>query len=267
MIKDKIAVVTGMASGLGKSIIEIFSRHGAHVVGCDRTPVAGQQVIDTLTAEGARALYIPCDVSKEEEVRSLVARVIEAFGRIDILVNNAGVNFAQKFEEMTSADWDRVMDTDLRGTFLCCHATIPEMLKTGGGSIINIGSVHTVACFPGAAPYDAAKFGVVGLSKALAVEFGDRNIRVNVLSPGACATQMWEDLKAAAPNPQLVMDHWNANIPMQRPGEPEEVAKVALFLASDLSSYMTGANVLLDGGLTSQLVSKASFEIAPVEGK
>ena len=133
------------------------------------------------------------------------------------------------------------------------------MLKSGGGSIVNIGTVHTVACFPGAAPYDAAKWGVVGLSKALAVEFADRNIRVNVLSPGLIATKIWEDIKAAAPDIEKTMNHWRANIPMQRVGEPEEIAEMAAVLASDQSRYMTGANIIVDGGMTSQLISRESL--------
>lgn len=140
------------------------------------------------------------------------------------------------------------------------------MLKGGGGSIINIATVHTMACLPGAAPYDAAKWGMVGLTKSLAVEYADRHIRVNALSPGLIDTQIWHDLKKAAPDVDQCLDYWKANIPMGRVGRAEEIAYAAVFLASDEASYITGANLLVDGGMTSQLVSRQPFEAGAVDG-
>jgi len=264
-LKEKVAVVTGTGAGIGKSIAEVFAREGAKVVCASRRAVNGQPVVDAIVAEGGQATFVQCDVSVEEDVKKMVARTIETYGRIDVLVNNAGVNFVKAFEETNPADWDRVVNTDLRGTYLCCRTVIPEMLKTGGGSIINITTVHTVASLPGAAPYDAAKWGMVGLTKALAVEFAARNIRVNALSPGLIDTKIWEDIKKAAPDLEACLDYWKSNIPMGRVGKPEEVARVAVFLASDDASYMTGANILVDGGMTSQLISKEPYESKPIE--
>jgi NAD(P)-dependent dehydrogenase (short-subunit alcohol dehydrogenase family) len=174
-------------------------------------------------------------------------------------VNNAGVNFVKAFEELTSADWDRVLGVDLRGTFLCIRACIPTFLKQGCGSVVNIGTVHTLACLPSAAPYDAAKWGMVGLTKSLAVEFAARGIRFNCLSPGLIDTQIWNDIQAGAEDLDACLAHWRANIPMGRVGTVREIAQAAAFLASDESSYITGANLLADGGMTSQLVSKELY--------
>lgn len=259
MIENKVCVITGVGSGIGASIADVFSRYGAIVIGCDLNAVSGQNVIDGIAARGVRTQFIGCDISREDQVRDMVDHVVRSHGRIDVVVNNAGINFSKPFLETTVEEWDRVLNTDLRGTYLCCRAAIPHMLRSGGGSIVNIGTVHTVACLPGAAPYDAAKWGVVGMSKALAVEFADRNVRVNVLSPGLIATKIWDDIKAAAPDVEKAMKHWRANIPMQRVGEPEEIGELAAVLASDRARYMTGANIIVDGGMTSQLISRELF--------
>jgi NAD(P)-dependent dehydrogenase (short-subunit alcohol dehydrogenase family) len=266
-LKDKVAIVTGTGAGIGKSIAEVFAKEGAKVMAASRRAVNGQPVVDQIVAEGGDAIFVLCDVSVEQDVKALIRRTIETHGRIDILVNNAGVNFVKPFEEVEPEDWDRVVNTDLRGTYLCSRLAILEMLKSGVGSIVNIATVHTLACVPGAAPYDAAKWGVVGLTKSLAVEFATRNIRINALSPGLIDTQMWADGKAAAPSPQMATDYWNTNIPMERVGTCEEIAHAAVFLASDEASYVTGANLVVDGGMTSLLVSKAPYESKPLEGK
>ena len=265
-LKDKVAIVTGSGAGIGKSIAEIFAKEGALVAAASRRAANGQPVVDAINDSGGKAIFIECDVSKLEDVRSLIADTLEAFGRIDVLVNNAGVNFAKPFEQTEPNDWDRVVNTDLRGTYLCSRFAIPSMLEKGGGSIINIATVHTLACLPGAAPYDAAKWGMIGLTKALAVEFASRNIRVNALSPGLIDTQIWQDLQKAAPDLEQCLQYWQSNIPMGRVGKPEEIAFAAVFLASDEASYVTGSNFLVDGGMTSQLISQAPYESQAVEG-
>ncbi|MDP7163630.1 MAG: SDR family NAD(P)-dependent oxidoreductase [Phycisphaerae bacterium] len=258
-LKDKIAIITGSGAGIGRSMVEVFARQGAKVAAASRRAVNGQPVVDAVVSAGGEAIFVRCDVSVEKDVREMVAKAVEEYGRIDILVNNAGVNFVKPFEQTQRADWDRVINTDLLGTYLCSRYAIIEMLKTGGGSIVNITTVHTMASLPGAGPYDAAKWGMVGLTKALAVEYATRNIRVNALSPGLIDTQIWTDIQEAAPNPQECLAYWKSNIPMGRVGSPEEIANVAVFLASDEASYVTGTNIFADGGMTSQLISQEPF--------
>ena len=265
-LKDKVAIVTGSGAGIGRSIAEIFAREGAWVAAASRRAENGQPVVDGINKAGGKAIFIQCDVSNLEDVRRLIADTLKAFGRIDVLVNNAGVNFAMPFEQTEPEDWDRVVNTDLRGTYLCSRFTIPHMLENGGGSIINIATVHTLACLPGAAPYDAAKWGMVGLTKALAVEFASRNIRVNALSPGLIDTQIWQDIQNAAPDLKKCLEYWQANIPMGRVGKPEEIASAAVYLASDEASYVTGSNFLVDGGMTSQLISQAPYDSKALAG-
>lgn len=265
-LKDKVAIVTGSGAGIGQSIAEIFAKEGASVVAVSRRAVNGKPVVDEINKSGGEAIFVECDISKLEDVRRLVTGAQDAFGRIDVLVNNAGVNFAKPFEETDLEDWDRVVNTDLRGTFLCSRFVIPKMLEQGSGSIINIATVHTLACLPGAAPYDAAKWGMIGLTKALAVEFASRNIRVNALSPGLIDTQIWQDIKDAAPNLDQCLEYWKCNIPMGRVGKSEEIARAAVFLASDDASYVTGSNFLVDGGMTSLLISQAPYESRSLEG-
>ena len=265
-LKDKVAVVTGCGAGIGKSIAEVFAIEGARVVVSSRRAANGQPVADGIVSNGGDAIFVKCDISIEEDVRELMERTIEKYGRIDILVNNAGVNFVKDFVEVRPEDWDRVINTDLRGTYLCSWYAIPHMLKQGKGNILNITTVHTSACLPGAAPYDAAKWGMVGFTKSLAVEFASRNIRVNALSPGLIDTQIWDDIKAAAPDLDECLTFWRSNIPAGRVGTPEEIAYTAVFLASDEASYITGSNLFADGGMTSQLISQEPYQSTSLEG-
>jgi NAD(P)-dependent dehydrogenase (short-subunit alcohol dehydrogenase family) len=265
-LRDKIAVVTGTGAGIGKAIAELFAEEGAKVVAASRRTANGQPVVDRIVQRGGDAMFVQCDISREDDVSRLFETARKEYGPVDVLVNNAGVDFAKPFEATEPEDWDRVLNTDLRGTYLCCRLAIADMLARGGGSIINVATVHTVAAVPGAAPYDAAKWAVVGLTRALAVEYASRNVRVNALSPGLIDTQIWDDLKRAAPDLEQCLAYWKANIPMGRVGTPEEIARTALFLAGDESSYMTGANVVVDGGMTCQLISQAPYRSKSVEG-
>jgi NAD(P)-dependent dehydrogenase (short-subunit alcohol dehydrogenase family) len=264
-LKDKVAIVTGASGGIGAGIAEVFAEESASVVCVARRAAEGEAVVESIRRRGGTAAFIACDVAQEQQVEAMTRRTLELFGRIDILVNNAGVNFVKAFEQLTSADWDRVIEVDLRGTFLCTRACIGQFLKQGSGSVVNIGTVHTMACLPGAAPYDAAKWGMVGLTKSLAVEFASRGIRFNCLSPGLIDTQIWADIQAGAEDLDACLTHWRANIPMGRVGAIPEIARTAVFLASDDASYITGANLLADGGMTSQLVSKELYRSKPQE--
>lgn len=263
-LAGKVAVVTGTGSGIGRDIAQRFAREGAKVVAASRREVNGQPVVDGIVASGGDAIFVRCDIANEADVRELFDKAIATYGRVDVLVNNAGVNFVCPFEECTPEAWDRVLNVDLRGTFLCCHRAILEMLKVGGGSIINVASNHTLAAVKGAVPYDAAKWGMVGMTKSLAIEFASRNIRVNVLSPGLIHTQIWDDILNAAPSHEECIAHWNANIPAHRVGRCEEISSVAVFMASEDSTYMTGANLVVDGGTSSQLVTAEPYQSAKI---
>lgn len=266
-LEGKVAVVTGASAGIGREIATVFAEEGARVVCASRTRETGEPVVAEIERRGGTACFVACDVSRSSDVDELFRVAIQTYGGVDVLVNNAGVNFAKPFEQTDVADWDHVMGTDLRGSFLCTRLAVRSMLASGGGSIINVTSVHTLASLPGAAPYDAAKWGLVGMTKALAVEFASRGIRVNALSPGLIDTQIWDDIKHAAPDIDQCLAYWNANIPAGRVGTPTEIARAAVFLASDDSSYMTGANMVVDGGMTSQLISAAPYESRPLGGR
>jgi NAD(P)-dependent dehydrogenase (short-subunit alcohol dehydrogenase family) len=265
-LKDKIAVITGSGAGIGRSIARRFAEEGAVVLAASRRESNGQPAVDEITGAGGRAEFIRCDVSNEADVAGLMKIAEEKYGGVDILVNNAGVNFVKPFTEVAPADWDRVMNVDLRGTYLCSWYAVKQMLLKGAGSIVNITTVHTRACLPGAAPYDAAKWGVVGLTKSMAVEFASRNIRVNALSPGLIDTQIWDDIKAAAPDMEACLGYWRSNIPMGRVGTAEEVARTAVFLAGDDAAYITGSNLVADGGMSSQLISQEPYQSNALEG-
>ena len=263
-LKDKVAIITGASSGIGACIARRFAEQGANVVGMGLGETEGKAVAKSITQEGGQAIFLPCDVLKEDEVAATIAQIIDEFGRVDTLVNCAGINFAKSFDELSVDEWDRVIGVDLRGTFLCIKACIDLFSKQKSGNVINVASVHTQACLPGAAPYDAAKWGVVGLTKALAVEYASRGIRFNCLSPGLIDTQMWTNIKDAAEDLQACLSHWEANIPMGRPGAVDEIAAAAIFLASDDASYITGTNMVVDGGMSSQLVSKDPYRSKPI---
>ncbi len=255
-LNEKVAIVTGASSGIGVGIAEVFAEQGAKVACVARRQEEGESVVRSIRDQGGNAVFIQCDVSSEDAVLAMVQKTVDAFGRIDVLVNNAGVNFVRAFEEMTVSDWDRVMEVDLRGTFLCTKACIQLFLKQGTGNVVNIASVHTQACLPGAAPYDAAKWGMVGMTKALAVEYASQGLRFNCLSPGLIDTQIWKDIQDGAEDLDACLKHWRANIPMGRVGTIREMGLATAFLASDDASYITGANLMADGGMTSQLISR-----------
>jgi NAD(P)-dependent dehydrogenase (short-subunit alcohol dehydrogenase family) len=262
-----VTIVTGAGSGIGEGIALAFAQVGARVVVADVNRAQGERVTADCNARGGQAIFVPTDVAKAADCRALIERTVQEFGRLDSLINNAGVNFVKPTLEMDEADWDRVVDVDLKGTFLCSRYALEVMAAQKQGSIVNIASVHTVATLPEAAPYAAAKGGVDMMTKALAIEFAPHGIRVNAVSPGLTDTQIWQDLQAAAEDAEAARQHWYDNIPMGRVQSPDEVANVVLFLVSDAASYVTGTNVFTDGGMTAQLVSRARYASKAVEGQ
>jgi len=259
-LQNKTVIITGASKGLGVSMAHECAKEGAQIVISARSLPELEAVAQSIRADGGRVEVVEADMARPAELEALVQKTLETFGRIDGLINNAGVNYVKPFLEIDPKEWQRVLDVDLTGSFLLTQLCAREMHRQGGGgSIVQIASVHTHASLAGAAPYDAAKCGMVGYSKAAAVELAPFGIRVNILSPGLCATEIWKDIVAAAPSEKECLDYWNANIPGQRLITPDEVAKCCIFLLSDDSSCVTGANIFADLGMTSLLVSREPY--------
>jgi len=256
-LQGSVAIVTGAGSGIGRGIAERFAEEDAIVVIAELDEDSGIGLEQHLQGQGKRAIFIQTDVSQQADIERLFGQVVNAFGRVDTMVNNAGVNFVKPLSETTMEDWEQVIGVDLRGTFLGCKYAVAQFLRQGGGgSIVNISSVHSVATLPYAAPYAAAKGGVTQMTRSLAIEFGRQGIRVNAVCPGLTDTQIWQDLKASGPDAALVVEHWMGNIALGREATPREVANVVVWLASDQASYVTGANLLIDGGMTAMLTNR-----------
>jgi len=268
LLKNKVVIVTGASKGLGVAMARRCAKEGAAVVLAARSAGLLCELKTQIEKAGGRALAVACDVRKMADLERTVAETVAAFGRIDGLINNAGINFVRPFLDTTEADWDQVMDTDLKGSFflaqLCARQMVAQTPR--GGSIVQIASVHTLASLPGAGPYDAAKHGMVGYSKAAAVELARLNVRVNVLSPGLCNTEIWKDIVNAAPSLEDCKAFWDANIPAERLIEPEEIAQCCVFLLSDMSTSVTGTNLVADCGMTSQLISREPYQAKAIKG-
>jgi|694.fasta_scaffold33337_2 NAD(P)-dependent dehydrogenase (short-subunit alcohol dehydrogenase family) len=267
-LADRVVIVTGAARGLGRAIATRSAEAGARVVLADREAAEGEAVAAEIVAVGGVAFAVATDVSRLSDLERLCEAAVARFGRIDGLVNNAGVNFVKPVLEVTEAEWDRVLDIDLKGSFFLTQFAARQMVaqRPAGGAIVQIASVHTLAAVAGAAPYDAAKHGMVGFTKAAAVELAPHGVRVNLLSPGLCRTTIWEGLVAAAPSEQACLDYWQSQIPAGRPIEPEEIADAAIFLLSDASRAITGVNLVADLGMTSLLVGREPYASKPITG-
>jgi NAD(P)-dependent dehydrogenase (short-subunit alcohol dehydrogenase family) len=268
LLAQRVVIVTGAARGLGRAIARGCGAAGARVVLADRESAEAEAVAADLRATGAEALAVTTDVSRLTDLEMLCEATVARFGRIDGLVNNAGVNFVKPFLEVSEAEWDRVLDIDLKASFFLTQYAARQMVaqQPAGGAIVQIASVHTLAAVAGAAPYDAAKHGMVGFTKAAAVELAPHGVRLNLLSPGLCRTTIWEGLVAAAPSEQACLDYWQSQIPGGRPIEPEEIADAVIFLLSDAARAITGANLMADLGMTSLLVGREPYASKPITG-
>jgi NAD(P)-dependent dehydrogenase (short-subunit alcohol dehydrogenase family) len=254
-LTGKVAIVTGAGRGIGRAIAQLFAAEGAAVVVAARTVSEGEETARRIREAGGEARFIPTDVSQDAQVRHLVAETVHAHGRLDILVNNAGIGGPGKpLAETSEAEWDRVIDTNLKGCYLGMRYAIPQMKAAGGGAIVNVSSVLAELTLPGGTAYTATKAAIIGLTKATALEVGQYGIRVNCILPGSTDTpMMWEGLsekERSEIEPQVA-----AAAPLGKVGQPEEIARVALFLVSDGASFMTGAPVLVDGGLLTHIAT------------
>jgi 3-oxoacyl-[acyl-carrier protein] reductase len=242
LLSGKAALITGGAQGIGLAIAQAFGTHGASVVIADIDSGSAAAAAARLTAEGLTADSVACDVSDEDQMRAAVNACRESFGSLDIMVNNAGITRDATLRTMTAAQFDEVISTHLRGTWLGVREAGNAMRQHRGGAIINMSSISGKVGLIGQTNYSAAKAGIVGLTKAAAKEFARHNIRVNAIQPGLIRTAMTEAMRP---------DIWEqkmAEIPLGRPGEPSEIAAVAAFLASDMSSYITAAVLEVTGG-------------------
>lgn len=247
-LSGKVGIVTGAASGIGEAIARRFAREGASVVVADIDAVGGPAVVDALSREGGRAAFIRADVSVDEDVQAMVATAVRQFGAVHVLVNNAGINMMRTAESLTLDDWARCIDVDLRGVWLGAKYAIPEIRRAGGGSIINIASMHAFRTMRSCHPYAAAKGGVIAMTRSLAIDYGRDRIRVNAICPGTIETPLFESHMLEFPDPAEARARFLRAYPLQRFGTSDEVASLALFLASDESTFITGTSIPIDGG-------------------
>lgn len=245
-LNGAVALVTGAASGIGRAVAELFARAGASVAVADANTIAGTETTESIRADGGRAIFVEVDVSQPKQIDRMVQMTLESYGQLDILFNGAGILAYGTVLETDEETWSRVIAINLTGTYLCCRAALPSMVERGRGSIINVASTtgsHD-ACARAAA-YVSSKGGVTLLTRAMAIDHARQGIRVNAICPGPTDTPM---LRKAMTSEQL--DAFAKTFPMGRLGRPEEIAKAALFLASDDASFITGSLVYVDGGQT-----------------
>ncbi|MEM3526606.1 MAG: glucose 1-dehydrogenase [Candidatus Jordarchaeaceae archaeon] len=243
-LEGKVAVITGAGSGIGRATALLFAQEGAKVVVVDINDDAGKETVKMIKDKGGEAIFVHADVSRAEEVKNMVKKAVDEYGRLDILFNNAGIggelNDTARYSEEV---FDRVIAVNLKGVWLGIKYAVPEMLKVGGGSIINTASAGGLIGFPGVSAYCASKAGAIGVTKVAALEYATQNIRVNCIAPAVIETPLSGQMTPEMMQAQIQM------VPMRRAGKPEEVAKVALFLASDDSSFVTGHILSVDGGM------------------
>jgi NAD(P)-dependent dehydrogenase (short-subunit alcohol dehydrogenase family) len=249
-LQGKVALVTGAARGIGKGIAVRFAQEGARVGVVDLNEAACQQAVDEIVAAGGEGLALGADITNEAQVDQAVSRLRQRFGVITVLVNNAAILPTGRLHETSPEDFDRCLAVNLRGTYLCCRAVIPEMLEVGKGSIIHMSSVTGILGLPGLAVYSATKAALSGLARAMSTDYARLGIRVNAVAPGTIDSPMLHDFLAAQKNPEPLRKQFDDMHPIGRVGQIEEVASVFVFLASDESSFVTGATYTVDGGLS-----------------
>jgi NAD(P)-dependent dehydrogenase (short-subunit alcohol dehydrogenase family) len=245
-LDNKTAIVTGARKGIGRAIALALAKEGANVVVSDISQEDCQKVVTEIEGLGRKGLALKCNVTSRAEVEDMVRRTVAEFGKVDILVNNAGIISFKPFLELTDEDWDNTLNVNLKGQFLCARTVAKEMAKNKWGRIINIASISSGGCgiaFPLIAHYTASKGGVIALTEALAVELTPQGINVNAICPGAIDTDMVKAVKEGGQLEQILL-----RIPKGRLGQPEDIANLAVFLASDESDYITGAAIVIDGG-------------------
>lgn len=251
VLADKVALITGGSTGIGKACALAFSREGAKVVIADMNGEAGEETVGLVRAKGGEASFVKTDVSQPDEVESLFGQVMATYGRLDCAFNNAGIPGSIGFSthEYPDESWQRVLDVNLKGVWLCMRQEIIQMLQQGGGAIVNTASIWGLVGAPGASAYVASKHAVAGLTRAAALEYASRGIRINAVNPGTIRTPILDPFIAAVPDFESFM---TARHPIGRIGRPEEVAEAVVWLCSDAASFVIGQNLPVDGGYTIQ---------------
>ena len=253
LLENKVAIVTGGASGIGRATAQLFAREGAKVVVADINEPGGQETIRTIQAAGGEALFVPTDLTRADQVHALVQATMDRHGQIDVLFSNAGAVRYGGTIQLSEEDWDFNINVCLKSCWRLCHDAVPHMLVGGGGVIVITGSVQGIRGYVGSAGYQAAKGGLQALTRALAADYSP-TIRVNIVLPGAVVTGMWDDFD----------EEMRANIALQQPlrrnGRPEDCAQAALYLASDMSSFVTGTSLIVDGGFSAIVKDASSFD-------
>jgi NAD(P)-dependent dehydrogenase (short-subunit alcohol dehydrogenase family) len=243
ILKGKVAFVTGFGSGLGRAIAVLFAREGAAIIGTSTTDSKGRETLALIEKENGKVFFHSGDVSQSAQMKSLVDEGVRRFGGIDIVVNSAGVRTNGSITEITEAQWDRTLDVNLKGVFIVSRLAIPEMIKRGGGVIINIGARSGIAGQAGRAAYCASKGGMITLTEAMAMDYAAEKIRVNCICPGPTRTPMVD-----TSTPER-LEYYKTRVPIGRIAEPEDIARAALYLASDEGSMVTAAILPVDGGM------------------
>ena len=244
MLKDKVALITGGGSGIGRATAVLFAKQGARVLVADYREAGGLETVSMIRASSGEAEFALTDVGKMDEVKAMVDACYTRFGRLDIVFSNAAAHVMGSAIQITEADWDRTQNVCLKATWMIANCAVPRMLEQGGGVIVITGSVHSIRGYAGYAAYQAAKGGLLTMTRSFAADFAP-TIRVNIILPGAVVTGLWDGVSEAE------RERLAAIPPLKRNGMPEDIAQAALFLASDMSSYITGAALVVDGGLTS----------------
>jgi NAD(P)-dependent dehydrogenase (short-subunit alcohol dehydrogenase family) len=251
MLAGKVALVTGGSTGIGKASSLAFAREGARVVVADTNVNGGEETVRDIKKSGGEALFIKADVLMAAEVEALVKTTVDTYGRLDCAFNNAGIAgvFGVSTHEYPEESWDRVIAINLKGVWLCMRYEIPPMLKQGGGAIVNTASIWGVVGASGVSAYVASKHGVIGVTRAAALEYASQGIRINAVNPGTIRTPILNPFIAGIPDFESII---TALHPIGRIGRPEEVAEAVVWLCSDAASFVTGQNLAVDGGYTTQ---------------
>jgi len=249
-LKDKVVIITGAASGIGRATSILFAKEGAKVAIVDCDKEKAEETLQMITEKGGEGIFIPTDITESSQVKKMVGKLIAAYKKVDILVNNAGITTGGDVISTTEQNWDKMMNVNLKGAFLCCKYVIPEMIVRNGGVVINIASDAAILPMKNQVAYNTSKSGIIGLTRSTAADFASKNIRANCVCPGATETPMVTTFLNTRESPEEARHMLEMMRPLKRIGKPEEIAYGILYLASDESTYTTGAILSIDGGGT-----------------